>query len=341
MKPTKTVGLLGAIAGTAVLLAACGGSDADSGDSTTIIRTDQGLAVAAIGAGFDPRLKAATNQDGAEQGSELVGASGFPAADTVATGDRLSPYYAPSFQEGGNGITVQGYGTASADADSAIIELYFFANGGGGFEPQPVPEPGTSSRSSDGSTGIAVGEPAPPAGDFGDSLQTVDPITEAQLQSVIDALVAAGVARDDIEFIGQGYYDKYSSSATLRATVANLDAVDAAVNAATAAAANLGSIQLSSTNVVYTIADCAALESEATKAAVDDAKDRGTAFAQTLGVGIGAITGASNYSYSPYGGSACGSAYGGPYPLADASIAASGSRTVQVFANVSVTYAIQ
>jgi uncharacterized protein YggE len=341
MKTSKAAVLLGLAAAGALLLSACGGSDGDSGDSTSNIRTDNGLAVAAIGAGFDPRLKAESDQDGAEQTSDRIGAPGFPDADTVATDDRLSPYYAPSFQEGGSGITVQGYGTASADADSAIIELYFFANGGGGVEPQPAPAPDTSSRSSDGSTGIAVGEPASPGGDFGDRLQTVDPITEAQLQPVIDALVGAGVPREDIEFIGQGYYDKYSSSATLRATVSNLAVLDAAVNAATAAAANLGPIQLSSTNVVYTIADCAALESAATKAAVDDAKDRGIAFAQALGVDIGAITGASNYSYSPYGGSACGSAYGGPYPLAVDSASASGSRTVQVFANVSVTYAIQ
>ena len=117
--------------------------------------------------------------------------------------------------------------------------------------------------------------------------------------------------------------------------------MDGAVQAASSAAANLGTVQLSNTNVIYTIADCAALESAATKAAVDDARDRGAAFAQTLGVGVGAITGASNYSYSPYGGSACGSAYGGPYPLAVDSAAPSGSRAVQVFANVSITYAIQ
>jgi uncharacterized protein YggE len=341
MKPPKMVGVLGAISGAALLLAACGRSDDDSGDSTTNIRTDNGLAVAAIGAGFDPRLNAASDEDGSASADERAAAPALTKPDIAGTDQRLSPYYAPELQQGGNGITVQGYGTASADADSAIIELYFFANGGGGVEPQPAPAPDTSSRSSDGSTGIAVGEPVPPGGGAADSLQTVDQITEAQLQPVIDALAAAGIARADIEFIGQGYYDKYSSSATLRATVANLDTVDAAVNAATAAAASLGPIQLSSTNVVYTKSDCAALESAALKAAVDDAKDRGVAFAQTLGLGIGAITGASNYSYSPYGGSACGSAYGGPYPLAVDSVAASASRTVQVFANVSVTYAIQ
>jgi uncharacterized protein YggE len=338
MKTTKATVLLGLAAAGGLLLAACGGGADDEGDSTTTIRTDKGLAVAAIGANFDPRLQSTNQTDSDDTSERSAGAPAF-GGDIVSTDQRYSPY-APSLQEGGNGVTVQGYGTASADADSAIIELYFYANSVDGVEPQPVPEPGTSSRSSDGSTGIAVGEPAPPGGGFGDSLQQVAQITEADLQAVIDALVGAAIPRDKIEFIGQGYYDKFSSSATLRATVDNLDVLDAAVQAATNAG-NLGTIQLSSTNVTYTVADCAALESAAMKVAAEDAKERGAAFAQTLGVGIGAITGASHYSYSPYGGSACSGSYGGPYPLAVDSVAASSSRTVQVFANISVTYAIQ
>jgi len=332
MKTSKATVLLGLAAMGALLLAACGGGDDDSGGSVTNIRTDKGLAVAAIGANFDPRLQASNQAERDAADERSAGAPAF-GGDKVSTDQRFAPNYAPLLQEGGNGVTVQGYGTASADADSAIIELYFYANG----EVVPVPEPGTSSSGS-GSSGIAVGEPAPP--DARDSLQQVAQITEADLQAVIDALAGAGIARDKIEFVGQGYYDKFSSSATLRATVDNLDVIDAAVQAATNAG-NLGAIQLSSTNVTYTVADCAALESAAMKAAAEDAKERGAAFAQTLGVGIGAITGASHYSYSPYGGSACSGSYGGPYPLAVDSVASSGSRTVQVFANISVTYAIQ
>ena len=331
MKPAKTIGVLGLVVASVLLLAACGGTDEGNNDTTSNIRTDKGLAVAAIGAEFDPRLNASSGQDNTQDTAERGSAPGL-ANPSTATDQRLSPYYAPVLQDAGNGITVQGYGTASADADSAVIELYFYANGGG-VEPQPAPDTGTSSSGSSGAI-----EPAAPDSDI--ATQQVDPITEADLRPVIDALVAAGVPRGNIEFIGQGYYDKFSSSATLRATVSNLEVVDAAVTAATNSA-NLGAIQLSNTNVVYTVADCAALESAAMKVAAEDAKDRGIAFAQTLGLSIGGITGASHYSYSPYGGSACGGAYGGPYPLAVDTAASSGSRTVEVFANISVTYAIQ
>jgi uncharacterized protein YggE len=325
MKLLTIVGLIAAIGGSSLLLTACGGGDDDEAEAG--IRTDRGLAVAAIGAGFDPRLQATGDaSDEAGDGASGARAPGF--SDT-----RYSPYYAPALQQGNTGITVQGYGTASADADSAIVEFYFYANGGG-IEPQPAPDTGTSS------SGAGAEEPA--AGDADVAAQEVAPITEANLQPVIDALVGAGIPRDDIEFVGQAYYDRFSSSATLRVTVSNLAILDSAVSAATAAAAGLGSIQLSSTNVAYAVSDCTALEKAAMDAAADDAAERGAAFAETLGVGIGAITGASHYSYSPYGGYACGSGYGGPYPLAvDSTAASSGSRTVQVFANISVTYAIQ
>jgi uncharacterized protein YggE len=102
----------------------------------------------------------------------------------------------------------------------------------------------------------------------------------------------------------------------------------------------LGDIQLSSTNVSYTVSDCTALEKEAMKAAVEDARERGAAFAETLGVGLGNVTGAAHYSYSPYGGSACGTGIVGPYPLGGAPYIESQSRVVQVFANISVTFAI-
>jgi len=344
MRLWKIAGLTGALAAASLLIAACGG-DGDNGgsESQTGIRTDKGLSVAAIGAGLDPRLQGeqAVRESSDQSGSQPVpGGVGFAGTD-IADGDtRYYPYYAPALQESGSGITVQGYGSATADADSAIVEFYFYTSGSGGVEPQPAPD--TSSRSSGGSAGSAgIAEPAPPQVDFGDSLQEVPPITEASLQPVIDALVGAGIARGDIEVIGQGYYDKYSSSATLRATVGNLDVLDGAVNAATNAAASPGAIQLSSTNVAYTVSDCTALEKAAMQAATEDAEERGAAFAETLGVGMGGIVGASHYSYSPYGGNACGSAYGGPYPLAAESFVAGGSRTVQVFANISVTYAIQ
>jgi uncharacterized protein YggE len=330
--------VLGALAALALLVAACGGDDDDGGGSQSGIRTNKGLSVAAVGAGFDPRLQSnGAETDNSATGAEPApGSSGFAAGD-IARGGGFAPDYAPALQEGGNGITVQGYATADANADSAIIEFYFF-RGGGGIEPQSSSGSGAS-RGSAGAVDTAI-EPVPPDADVGANLQEVAQITEADLQPVIDALTGAGVARDDIEFISQGYYDKFSSSVTLRATFGNLDSIDAAVNAATGAAGSLGDIQLSSTNVSYTINDCTALEKAAMQAAVEDARERGAAFAETLGVGLGNVTGATHYSYSPYGGRACGTGIVGPYPLGGAPYIESQNRVVQVFANISVTFAI-
>ncbi|TMG01569.1 MAG: hypothetical protein E6I03_08010 [Chloroflexi bacterium] len=59
-----------------------------------------------------------------------------------------------------------------------------------------------------------------------------------------------------------------------------------------------------------------------------------------LGVGVGAVAGASNYSY--FGGTPCDpGVYPGPYPLAGLAYAQGQPRQVQVIANISVTYAIQ
>jgi uncharacterized protein YggE len=281
-------------------------------------------------------------------GDEATGrSSGAPApgADDGAESDRSSGGgadlgfkgvdFAPALQAGGQtGITVQGYGSATTDPDSAILEFYFSRSGGA--EPMPVPEPGTTSSGSSG----AADTPETIDRDAAVASQAAQ-ITEAELQAVIDALVGAGVARDDIEFIGQTYYDVYYASATLRAEVGNVDNVDGVVQGGQAAAANLGDIYLSSTNVSYTVSDCAALEKAAMDAAVEDANERGASFASSLGVGLGEIVGASHYSYSPYGGTACDGNFVGPYPMGGVAYAEGATASVQVFANISVTFAIQ
>jgi uncharacterized protein YggE len=338
MNRTKLLGVLAGLAALSLLLAACGGDDdGPDEDVMPMIRTEKGLAVAAVGSGFDPRLQGGeADAETARQAGMQPAAAPVPGfADTDMATDsvgRLSMGYAPALQQGGDGITVQGYGTASADADSAVAEFYFFS--GGGVEPVPAPD-GTTSRGNSGAGSAPGSEP-----DIDLQQQEVPPITEASLQPVIDALTGAGVQRDDIEFIGQSYFDKFSASAALRATIGDLNTLDPAVQAATNAAANLGGIQLQSTNISYTVSDCTALEQAAMQAAVEDAGDRAAVFAQTLGVGLGTVTGASHYSYSPYGGTACGESIAGPYPLGGIPYAESGSRTVQVFANISVTYAI-
>jgi uncharacterized protein YggE len=331
MKLRYTVGALLAVASLAVLVA-CGGGDDGGGDGISGIRTQKGLAVAAIAEGL--AVAGSEESDTASvgvpapaadrQASGATGVQGTGYDNAIAPNDATRLGGAPLLQQGSDGITIQGYGSATADADSAIIELYFSRNGPAGDASSGQSEPGFSGGA----------EPVAP------DVQEVAPISEADLQSVIDAIAGAGVARDKIQFVGQASFDKFYSSATLRATVDNVDSVDAVVKAANDASAALAGITVNGTNVSYTVGDCTALEEAAMKAAVEDAGERAQVFGRALGVGVGAVKGASNYSY--FGGTPCDPGfYPGPYPLGGITYAEGQPREVQVIANISVTYAIQ
>ena len=308
----------------AAIAVACGGDG--SGDETGI-RTRQGLAVAALAAGAERNAEAADSQDGT--GAAVPGA---PSADTgVSKGGTsfVAPdfYPHPTLQESQNGITVQGFGSAEITADAAVLEFYF--GGKTGVEPaaRDSSEPGSS-----GSGSAPESELAPVA----------QQITEADLQPVVDAIVAAGVPAGDVEVIVTPYYGDptYGGSATVRATLSNVDAVDAVVKAATSASIP-ATISFSGTNVSYTVSDCAALEKAAMEAAVKDARDRATNFAGVLGVGLGDVAGASNYSSSLYGGSPCDSNFTGPYPLGGIAYAEGQTPDVQLMATVTITFNIR
>jgi uncharacterized protein YggE len=317
--------------------AACGGDDGGD-EQTSGIRTQKGLSVAAITAGLGGQAQGGTEADDlAAPEAPSIGRGADGATRDIAT-DPFAPVpFAPA-QQAADGLTVVGYGSATATADSAIVEFYFGRNSSGVSVPGAVPETRTDSSGSGSSGSTGAEEPAP---DVATQEGQVAPITEADLQPVIDAIVAAGVAREDIEFIAQTYYDAYFATATLRVTVRDVNSVDAVVNAARNAVGGVPNVQLQSTNVSYTLQDCTALEKAAMQAAVDDAGDRAAVLAETLGVGIGRVTGASNYSYSPYGGTPCDTGYFGPYPLGGIAYAEGQAREVQVFVQTSVTYAIQ
>ena len=337
MKTGRLLGVLAAIVAVLSIGAvACNGDGGDDGAlSADDIRTEKGI-VSAAGAGGDadttdgnafgaPAPRVVSFDEGVATGREaagLVGDVGFaPVPFQQATGS-------------GTGITVQGNGTASADADSARVELWFSNFSEKDVFPEPVPAPLFDE---------AV--PTLPPGEFGfdDGFapEEVEPITEVDLQPVIDAIVAAGVARSDIEFVGQNYFDPYYASASLRVTVANIADVEGVVSATRSAASGLVNINLDNSNVSYTVGDCTALQKAALQTAIEDAGDNATIFADALGVGIGEIIGAANFSYFPTDGSACDSYYG-YYPIyEDVRFGGFGEAEVQVYANVSITYAIQ
>ena len=322
---------LGALVAVSALFLACGGSDDKSGDNndtggqTQNIRIGKGLSVANLGSGNG-------SLNGDDASAEQSSASGVGGAAPAADGSSRSAATGYSGGVGGDsisaqqasptantGITVQGYGSATADADSAIVEFGFSNNG---YNGQPIP--------------YLEGDVKP----FPSTPGTAAPITRETLQPVIDALVGAGVSADDIELLNQGYYDPYYSSATLRATINDVDAVDGAVEAAQAAAADVDSVYLNSTNVNYTLQNCETLERAAVQAAVEDAGDRAAVLADVLDVTLGDVAGASDYSWYNYG-TGCGSDSYGPYPIAYTPwrIGGSGDGTVQVVSNISVTYA--
>jgi uncharacterized protein YggE/predicted small secreted protein len=332
-----TVAIAALLVAALAALAACntgggGGGGDDDGDGIGAIRTRQGLSVAAASA-------LAAGQGGAESDEATDSAAPAPGAPDAAVGLERSglyapdiapfPYY-PSLQGAAEGITVQGFATAAADADSAIVELYFSADGVGIETPRSEPGGGVS-----GSSGDAGDLPASAPGQ-------AQPISEADLQPVIDAIVAAGVSRDDVEALVQPYYGDpyYGGSATVRATVRNIDAVDGVVSAATEAASGLANVSFQNTNISYAVSDCEALERAAMEAAVADARARGQTFAGVLGVGLGPVVAASNYSYSLYGGTPCDGG-GGVYPLASLPYAEGQAPEVELYATVSVTFAIQ
>ena len=317
----------------AALAVACGGGNGDGEEAG--IRTRQGLAVAALAAGAN---RAAETADQAGQGSPVPGAPSLDTGVSKGGGGLVAPdfYPYPTLQQSQDGITVQGFGSANIKADSAILEFYF---GGKATGVEPA-QRDSSVPGSSGSSSAGGGTSAEPAPELAVQAQQ---ITEADLKPVVDAIVAAGVPAADVEVIVTPYYGdpSYGGSATVRATVSNVDSVGAVVQAATKAGAALTDISMQGTNVSYTVSDCAALEKAAMEAAVKDARDRATNFAGVLGVGLGDVAGASNYSSSLYGGSPCDSNFTGPYPMGGIAYAEGQAPDVQLMATVTITFNIK
>ncbi len=276
--------VLAVLLAVAALPAACGGSDAPT------LQVQRGLAAAALGA---------ASEKGGPQGPFL---GGLPQGASGAGGDIGSG--GPALQQGQTGVTVQGYGSATAPADSALLELYF--------------EKSTPSNEA--------------------------PFTEEDLQPIIDALVFQNVPRDDIDLLFSPKYDKYApGSATLRATVGDAGALDAIIDDVNEAVESMDWVRLINTSALYTVSDCASLDRAALEAAVRDARDRGAIFGQALAVTLGPVIGASHYTYSYYGPNPCDpSAYPyGPYGGGGQPYVRGQPAEVRLSATVSVTFAIQ
>jgi uncharacterized protein YggE len=333
MKPKTTALLIALVALAAILAAACGG---DGGGDEADIRVEKGLSVAALAAG----AQAGEETEGQTSDAGLVADTPAPdAAAGIERGDAFAPYAFPSLQGSQTGVTVQGFGSASVDADSAVLALYF-SHELTRIEPAAPAEAVPDDEPSSSEAGVS--EETIELGDPGTRSFRAEEMTEADLQPVVDAIVAQGVSPDDIEVTLEPSYGDpyYGGSATIRVTVRDVDALEGIVDAANDAASNLEEIFFNGSSVSYTVSDCASLEQAAMEAAVEDARERGRSFASALGVGLGAVVGASHSSYSPFG-SPCDSGFGRPYPLGGIAYAEGQSPEVQLVATVTITFAIQ
>jgi len=112
----EKIGIITVILMLAAVSAACSGSD-DDPTKTPSVQSQSGLSVAfALQAGQrarDRSTRGDTSQGAAAPSSETVGDSTSRSAGSLR------------YSFSNDGLTVTGYGMATANADSAILELYF------------------------------------------------------------------------------------------------------------------------------------------------------------------------------------------------------------------------
>jgi uncharacterized protein YggE len=357
----KGIIALSLLAALAVVAVACGGAEAE-------VKVDKGLAAYAganagaaqqnagnaarpasqVSQSAPAASEASYNESAAVAPSVNTGGMGGPALARDAVSSKDAAALAPLEQAGPLGIVVQGYGRATAPADTARVAFTVSKSGVnypvpmGETKPLPsdvgVMEGGTA----EGSAPAPDITPVPP--DVYPTPVPPEPITEADLQPLVDAMKAQGVSDSDIEvtIYPASYYGPYGSpTALVTVTLHDVSKVGGLTDAANQAIAASGTLYLQNTGVTYNVSDCDTLLKEARKAAVEDARANGAGLAEALGVGLGAIQGATEYSYDPYGYSGCqsqsGPVYGSYMPPYDPAQPAE----VQIISNVTISFAMQ
>jgi len=364
----KVRGILGLwlLAGLAILAVACGGAEAEvkvdkglaayAGANPASVQQDAGQAArsaasesAASTAGYGEQLgaPAAMNSTGLGRGGPAAVANAAVAYPRTTDSASLAPLE----QVGLLGIVAQGYGRATAAADTARVQFVVTKSGviyPEGVKPMPA-EPGIIEEGGTAGSGTSSAPapditPVPP--DIYPTPIPTTPITETDLQPLVDAIKAQGVSDSDIEvtIYPATYYGPYGTpTARVTATLSDTSKVGSLIDAGNQAVANSGVIYIQNTGVTYSVNDCDALLREARIAAVQDARDNGAGLAEALGVGLGGIQGASEYSWDPYGYSSCqpqsGPVYysdyeGPPYDPAQPA-------EVQIVSNVTISFAMQ
>jgi uncharacterized protein YggE len=328
-----------------VLAVACGGAEAKvtvekglaaaTGQTGGTSLSTQPAAAAAV-----PYMAAISSKEEATR-SSYAGAA-YPVSSMVRGGGGGGLSLAPQLQ-GQAGLTVQGYGSATAPADAAKVQFsvsLISSDGSYPYYPKPaVPEVQPSdSGASPGEAEPLVIPPTPTSS---------SELTEDDLAPLIDAIKAQGVSDADIEVViypAGGYYSPYGPNSSARVTVTldnPADRVGPVVNAATKAVNESGTLSLQNTSVLYMVDDCSALLREARRAAVEDGRDSGEGLAEALGVSLGDLLAASEYAYSPFGPSPCDPAFNtSPYGYEGMSYDPALLAEVQIVSNVALTFAM-
>lgn len=216
-----------------------------------------------------------------------------------AVDDRVAQLFYPPVSEDQQALMVLGQGEASAPADVAEVE-FSFTN----YDPYAVPEEGLLLFSdSSAQTPSSLQAQAP-----GDT----PALTEAQLQPVVDALVAAGIPSESIEVsIVLGSPNVYPYTTDRGSVSFDLDApsqeqVKRAVDRVNEAIADREEIFLQNLSVQYSINDCTDLEQDVYQDAITDARNRAMAIATAMGVELAEVP---SVAESPFNflSPACGS----------------------------------
>jgi uncharacterized protein YggE len=191
-----------------VLAAACGGAAAK-------VTVEKGLAAAAgqqAQGGATPEAASLILPTGAEAAA--------PAAvpSTLDTRAGISGSYAPGgaltglAQGAAAGLTVQGYGRATAPADTARVQFAVSKSG----EVYPQPLPADTRAVPEGGVESETAPSVPP--ETSPTEVAPSPMTEADLQPLVDAIKAQGVSDADIEIViypADSYYSYYGSNSAL------------------------------------------------------------------------------------------------------------------------------
>jgi uncharacterized protein YggE len=263
----------------------------------------------------------------------------------LPTSDRVAQLFYPPVNDEQQALMVVGQGEASAPADRAEVE-FSFTN----YDPYASPEGGlllfNSGSTSNGSTSNGATE-AP-------SLRTqaspIPSFTEAQLQPVVDALVAAGISSELIEVaITPGSPNVYPYT-TDRGSVSfdlsnpSREQINQAVDAVNEAIADSQSIFLQNLSVRYSLNDCTALEQDVYLAAISNARSRATALASAMGVELAEVPSVAESPFNfllPACGSADGAGFYNPFAFGASLYDPEAPAEVQVRRDIFVTFPIR